>query len=77
MLNNEIEKLIQNVEIQQKNNNAHNAEMLKMQTENSANTLKINDYLNQIGILKKNLEKGQSNEAEMEPSLILDLNVFA
>ncbi|RXH99739.1 hypothetical protein DVH24_021541 [Malus domestica] len=67
MFNNEIEKLLQKVEIHQKNSNAHNAEMLKMQTKNSVNTLKINDYLNQIGILKKKLEEGQSNAAEMEP----------
>ncbi|KAB2632044.1 signal recognition particle subunit SRP68-like [Pyrus ussuriensis x Pyrus communis] len=41
--------------------NAHNAEMLKIQTKTSANTLKINDYLKHIGSLKKKLKEAQSN----------------
>lgn len=77
MFNSEIEKLLRKVEIHQKNSNAHNAKMLKLQTKNNANTFKINDYLNQIEILKKMLEAGQSNAADMEPSQILDLNVSA
>ncbi|KAM1400768.1 hypothetical protein ACFX2F_028002 [Malus domestica] len=44
---------------------------------NSANTLKINDYLNHIGVLKKKIEEGQSNVVEMEPSQILNLNASA
>ncbi|RXH75754.1 hypothetical protein DVH24_039453 [Malus domestica] len=60
---NKFEKLLRKVE----NNNAHNAKMLKMQTKTSANTLKINDYLKQIGSFKKKLEEAQSKAAEMEP----------
>ncbi|RXH76925.1 hypothetical protein DVH24_019813 [Malus domestica] len=61
MLNNEIEKLLRKVEIQWKNNNAQNAEII--------NSLKINDYLN-------DLEESHSNVAEMEPSPISYLNAF-
>ncbi|KAM1262664.1 hypothetical protein ACFX13_028434 [Malus domestica] len=45
--------------------------------EFNANTLKINDYLNHIGVLKKKIEEGQSNVVEMEPSQILNLNASA
>lgn len=44
---------------------------------NSANTLKINDYLNHIWLLKKKLEEGQLNTSKMEPSQILNLNASA
>lgn len=77
MLNNEIEKLLRKVKINQNDSNAYNAEMLRMQTKNCANALKINDYLNQMGILKKKLEEGQSNATEMEPSQVLNLNTYA
>ncbi|RXH95795.1 hypothetical protein DVH24_008295 [Malus domestica] len=59
-----------NSEINQKNNNALNTEMLKMQTKTTTNTLKINDYLKQIGSLKKKLQETQSNAAKMKPSQI-------
>ncbi|KAM1048659.1 hypothetical protein ACFX2C_027849 [Malus domestica] len=42
--------------------------------EFNANTLKINDYLNHIGVLKKKIEEGKSNVVEIEPSQILNLN---
>ncbi|KAB2629064.1 signal recognition particle subunit SRP68-like [Pyrus ussuriensis x Pyrus communis] len=54
----------------EKNSNALNAEMSKMQTKTTANTLKINDHLKQIGSLKKKLQEAQSRVAEMEPSQI-------
>ncbi|KAM1362820.1 hypothetical protein FF1_027766 [Malus domestica] len=45
--------------------------------EFNANTLKINDYLNHIGVLKKKIEEGKSNVVEIEPSQILNLNASA
>ncbi|CAN6713300.1 unnamed protein product [Malus baccata var. baccata] len=54
----------------EKNNNALNTEMLKMQTKTTTNTMKINDYLKQIRSLKKKLQETQSNAAKMKPSQI-------
>ncbi|RXH87139.1 hypothetical protein DVH24_028639 [Malus domestica] len=69
MLNNEFEKLLQKVEINQKNNNALNTEMFKIQTKTNENNLKINIYLKQIASLEKKLQETQSKVAEMEPML--------
>ncbi|KAM1134706.1 hypothetical protein ACFX19_044505 [Malus domestica] len=70
MLNSEVEKLLKKVEINQKNSNALDAEMLRMQTKTIANTLKINDHLKQIRSLERKLQEAQSKAAEMEPSQI-------
>ncbi|KAB2599220.1 hypothetical protein D8674_009491 [Pyrus ussuriensis x Pyrus communis] len=67
MLNSEVEKLLQEIEINKKNNNALNTEMLKMQTKTNANNLKINNYLKQIASLENKLKETQSRAAEMEP----------
>ncbi|KAM2022176.1 hypothetical protein COP1_043921 [Malus domestica] len=70
MLNSEVEKLLKKVEINQKNSNALNAEMLRMQTKTIANTLNINDHLKQIRSLERKLQEAQSKAAKMEPSQI-------
>ncbi|KAB2600423.1 hypothetical protein D8674_010694 [Pyrus ussuriensis x Pyrus communis] len=76
MLNIEVKKILQKVEINKKNSSAHNAKMLKMQTKTMANILKINDYLKQIRSLKKKLEETQSKATEMKSSQIPYLSAF-
>lgn len=57
MLNREMKKILRQEELDKKKVNALNADLLSLQTKNSAASLKINEQLNEIGALKKLEEK--------------------